>query len=574
MQSLACPPCPFPRSCKPKSSLCAQDGDCCQGAGALFCRPVAPGGAPKCVSRPNKPTIQAVSRVLADSGALSAFSLRLRQPESGIYGASIELYEVTATSADGAATLVVNSTVVSPCCRPAHTFPLRLLYANGLADRLHAQAARWYVRAAQPSRPRPPKCRWLTAVPHPLPRPPALQNTPISMAEQEPPVLCGRRWSFTARALSTTGLWSEPAVYGWNPASALPCPCNARDAACSDDCCAGLQCVAALPGGPRACAAQPAAPAITAAEPVAAADGTLASIAVQLQPGGDAGAANAALSVLELRATAEGAEPMELRVPAVRCRCVGCCCRSPDVPAAGCAAGAAACRSPMCLLVLRCSCCSLPQPAAALPPPAAGATAAECPPPSRAWLQEPASRLPEPSTRLSLAGSGGQLCGRQWTITARVLSTSGLWSAPAEFTFVAPPCCEPHGASPVGGDATRCAQSAAPACSLVLLVAAQRLCHSPGGSGPRPLLPHCTLFLLQVLLRIRRSLHRHLRPATVSRAAPAQLALGAATRWACNRAATQRRLGDWRRRPARPSPAPCAQLQGVLPDGRPQQQRR
>lgn len=145
-----------------------------------------------------------------------------------------------------------------------------------------------------------------------------LQNTPVNITEQDPEILCGRRWNFTARALSTTSLWSEPAVYGWNPASAPPCPCKPRDAACSDNCCAGLLCVAALPGGPRTCAAQPAAPAITSAEPVAAADGTLASIAVRLQPGGDAGAANATLSVLELRATAAGAEPMELRVPAVR----------------------------------------------------------------------------------------------------------------------------------------------------------------------------------------------------------------------------------------------------------------
>lgn len=64
------------------------------------------------MSRPNRPNFQGVTKVLGPSGALAAFSLRLRQPESGVFGAVIERYEVTAISGNGAVVLVVNSTVV------------------------------------------------------------------------------------------------------------------------------------------------------------------------------------------------------------------------------------------------------------------------------------------------------------------------------------------------------------------------------------------------------------------------------------------------------------------------------
>lgn len=181
-------------------------------------------------------------------------------------------------------------------------------------------------------------------------------------------MLCGRRWNFLARALSSTGLWSDLAVYAWNPATAGPCACKPRDAPCADNCCAGLQCAAPAPGGPRVCVDKPAPPAIASAEPVAAEDGTLASIAVQLQPGADAGAANATFTTLELRATAEGTEPIELSVPAVRlcwwcwcltarqnlllpCAATACCVPRPplSVPAAlpHCTPPAAGCHLPV-----------------------------------------------------------------------------------------------------------------------------------------------------------------------------------------------------------------------------------
>lgn len=58
------------------------------------------------------------------------------------------------------------------------------------------------------------------------------------------------------------------------------------------------------------------------------------------------------------------------------------------------------------------------------------------------------------ATALSLARDGVGLCGREWTITARVKSSTGRWSEQAERTFRAPECCQPHGA--VESDARRC----------------------------------------------------------------------------------------------------------------------
>lgn len=100
------------RRCKPKGSACAADADCCQSAGALFCRPVVPGSAPKCVSRPSKPIIASLRRVLREDGSLAAFALLLQPRESGIVGARIDRFEVTATGPAGVPPVVINSTSV------------------------------------------------------------------------------------------------------------------------------------------------------------------------------------------------------------------------------------------------------------------------------------------------------------------------------------------------------------------------------------------------------------------------------------------------------------------------------
>lgn len=61
-------------------------------------------------------------------------------------------------------------------------------------------------------------------------------STTAAIAEPSPlePVLCDRQWSFSAQALSSTGLWSASAPFAGNPLQPTACPCRADGASATD----------------------------------------------------------------------------------------------------------------------------------------------------------------------------------------------------------------------------------------------------------------------------------------------------------------------------------------------------